>query len=101
MKKLTDAVVAYKLVWFRVSCYFIIPFVLAFLSATEKIDGDLWDKMHWFLKTRLFVACFAAGLSSIVAYIDSSLQRANERASELKVRRDREEMSEQQETDKT
>lgn len=85
-----DTVVAFKLVYFRTSCYFFIPAGLLFLTQTETWSQSTWDALGAFLKGRLFLACILAGLNSICAYIDSSYQRARERGQEMKEERARE-----------
>ena len=83
-----DTVVAFKLVWFRVACYFFIPAGMLFLTQTETYSQDTWDAMGSFLRNRLYLACIIAGSSSLVAYLDSSLQRAKERSTGMKVERE-------------
>jgi hypothetical protein len=84
MRQAWETVVAFKLVWIRVSCYFIIPFVIMFLSQTETWSGETWDNTHPFLKWRLFVTCCIAGLNALIAFIDQSMSRAKD---EVKQRR--------------
>lgn len=78
MKQLTDFALAYKLIWVRVLAYFFIPFMTLFLAQTETYSDETWANMGGFLKSRLFIACAIAGTSSLVGYIDSSMQRAKE-----------------------
>lgn len=79
-----DGMIAFKLVWFRVSCYFFVPAVTLFLTQTETWSDKTWEETGAFLKVRLYAACLIAGLSAICAYIDSSFQRARERSSGMK-----------------
>lgn len=88
MRVVSDTVIAYKLVWVRVACYFVIPFVATFLFLTETWSGDTYDNTHWFLKMRLLGSCFISGITSLVAYIDASFQRAKEEAAGMKVQRE-------------
>lgn len=88
MRAITDTIVAFKLVWLRVACYFIIPFAVTFLSLTEQWTGETWDQTHTFVITRMFVSCFVAGITSFVAYIDSSFQRARNEATEMRQKRE-------------
>lgn len=78
MKAISDYVIAYKLVWLRVLGYFIIPSATLFLTQTETLSDANWNEMGWFLKSRLLVQCFIAGFAALMAYIDSSMQRARE-----------------------
>lgn len=88
MKGITDTVVAYKLVWIRVLCYFLIPFGTAFLIAAEKITGVEWEAMHWFDRTKLLGSCSLTGIVAFVAFLDSSMQRAKVTAEELREKRE-------------
>jgi len=88
MRAITDTIVAFKLVWLRVACYFIIPFCTTFLALTETWSGTTWEETHWFLVARVFVSCFISGITSLVAFIDSSFQRAKQESQELKAKRD-------------
>jgi hypothetical protein len=74
-----ELIIAYKLVWFRVSCYFLIPFITTFLALTETWSGDTWSETHVFLIMRILFASTLAGLISIVAFIDQSLDKAREK----------------------
>lgn len=91
MNAFYDTLIAFKLVWLRVACYFIIPFVTTFLGLTETWSGQNWDDSGAFLKARLFLSCFISGITSFVAYIDSSFQRATQKSNELKEERKAEE----------
>ncbi len=84
MKRLSLIAAAYKLVWVRVSCYFMIPYVATFLTLTEMFSGDGWDELHWFLKLRIHLACFIAGVTPLIAFIDQSLGRAKGELAERK-----------------
>lgn len=88
MRVITDTVVAYKLVWLRVACYFIVPFVTTFNALTETWSGTTWEETHWFQILRLVASCFISGITSFVAYIDSSFQRAKQEAATMKVQRE-------------
>lgn len=87
MKAITDTIVAYKLVWVRVTFYFIFPAFTLFLTQTETWSQATWDELGVFLKSRLFIACFLSGFSGLCAYIDSSMQRARDTATILKNQR--------------
>lgn len=88
MRVLSDTLIAYKLVWFRVGCYFFIPAGLLFLTQTETWSGETWEATHAFLKNRLYLACIICGSNSLCAYVDSSFQRAKEAAAGMKVERE-------------
>lgn len=88
MRALTDTIIAFKLVWIRVACYFVIPFSVTFLSLTEQWTGQTWQETHPFLVLRMFVSCFVAGITSFVAYIDSSFQRARTEADTMRQKRE-------------
>lgn len=85
-----DTFAAFKLVWIRVACYFIIPFSTTFLALTETWSQETWHNTGWFLIVRLFVSCFVAGITSFVSFIDNSFQRAKQDAQELRVKRESE-----------
>lgn len=78
MKPITDFMIAYKLVWLRLLGYVVIPSATLFLTQTETYSDAQWAGMGTFLKCRLFVQCFIAGFTALMAYIDTSLQRARE-----------------------
>lgn len=82
-----DGVIAFKLVWLRVFCYFFIPAVTLFLTQTETWSEKTWAETGTFLRGRLYAACLVAGLTAICAYLDSSLQRARDRSSLMKEER--------------
>ncbi len=67
---------AYRLVAFRVFCYFLIPFLTVILSQTETWSGETWATTHWFLKLRIAIAALIAGVMALCAYIDQSLKPA-------------------------
>lgn len=79
MKQAWETIVAFKLVWFRVLCYFLIPAINAFLTVTETWSGQTWEDTATFLKIRLFMSVGLAGLMPLVAFVDQSLGRARER----------------------
>jgi hypothetical protein len=79
-----DGVIAFKLVWLRVSFYFLLPAGMLFLTQTETWGHETWVQSKGFLRNRLYAACFLAGASGLCAYIDSSFQRARERSSGMK-----------------
>ena len=83
-----DGVIAFKLVWLRVFCYFLIPAATLFLTQTETWSEKTWAETGPFLRGRLYTACLIAGLSAICAYIDSSFARARERSATMKEERD-------------
>lgn len=78
MKQAWETMVAFKLVWFRVLCYFFIPSVTTFLAQTETWSGETWDNTHGFLKIRLLLISCVSGIAVLVAFIDQSLARARE-----------------------
>jgi len=88
MKQITDFAIAYKLVWFRVFCYFAIPFGTLFLTQTETWSEETWTAMGVFLKSRLFAACSIAGAMSLCAYLDQSLNKARSEHDNLKTARE-------------
>jgi hypothetical protein len=59
--------------------YFFLPTASAFMTQTETWSGNEWDSTHWFLKVRLIVGCSLPGLIALVAFIDSTMQKAKER----------------------
>lgn len=75
-KYLSETVIALRLIWFRVLCYFLIPFCTVLLGQTETWSQDTWDTTGWFIKTRIVVIALIAGLGAFVAFLDQSLQRA-------------------------
>lgn len=79
-----DNMVAFKLVWLRVACYFFIPAATLFLTQTETWSEKTWAETGAFLKGRLYTACLISGLSAMCAYIDSSFARARERSATMK-----------------
>lgn len=83
-----DSIVAFKLVWFRVACYFFIPAGMLFLTQTETYTDATWASMGAFLKGRLYTACVLAGCTSVCAYIDSSYQHARERSANMTMDRE-------------
>ena len=88
MKQITDFAIAYKLVWFRVFCYFAVPAGTLFLTQTETWSEDNWISMGPFLKSRLLIACCIAGAMSLCAYLDQSLNKARAEHAALKSERD-------------
>ncbi len=88
MKAITDTIAVYKLIWLRVACYFIIPFFTTFLALTETWSETTWEGTAPFLKARLFVSCFVSGITSLVAFIDSSFQKARSESDNLKQKRE-------------
>ncbi len=68
--------IAYRLVWARVSAYFLIPFLTVILSQTETWSSETFEQTHWFLKARIGIAAFVAGVTAFCAYIDQSLKPA-------------------------
>ena len=84
MKQAWETVVAFKLVWFRVLCYFLIPFLLGINEGFKDWDGDAWDMAHWFVKGKVFLVAFLLGLNSLIAFVDQSLSRAREVAKDIK-----------------
>ena len=70
------AFIAYRLVAFRVVAYFLTPFLMVILSQTETWSGETYENTHWFLKVRIGLAAFVAGMTSLCAYIDQSLKPA-------------------------
>lgn len=75
---LTETMIAMRLVWLRVTMYFLIPFLTVCLAQTETWSGDTWDTTHWFLKVRIVAIATIAGFIPFVSYIDQSLSRARE-----------------------
>lgn len=90
MKGITDTVAAFKLVWVRVACYFLIPFATAFLDSTKSVTGEQWDLLHWFDRMKLVGSPAVVGLVAFVAYLDSSMQRAKGVADQMKEKRETE-----------
>jgi len=85
VKAFIESAAAFKLVWFRVLMYFLIPALSTFLTLTETWSGETWDSTHVFLRWRLLVGCVVPGMSAIVGYIDASFQKAKE---ELKAKKE-------------
>lgn len=84
-RAMTEALIALKMSWFRVMCYFLIPFGMYLQSQTETWSGETWDETHPFLKWRmLFIACLI-GINGLVAFLDKTSQRVQE---EIQRRRD-------------
>lgn len=88
MKALSDTVVAYKFVWLRVICYWLIPTGLSFLSLTKEVGGEAWSAMHWFDQGKIILESNLVGLVAFVAFLDSSMQRARDTATQLKTKRE-------------
>jgi hypothetical protein len=88
MKQFTDFAIAYKLVWFRVMCYFAVPAGTLFLTQTETYSEETWAAMGSFLRSRLMIACCIAGAMSLCAYLDQSLNKARGEHQSLKVDRE-------------
>lgn len=78
MKAALDTLIAYKFVYFRVFCYFLIPAGTLFLTQTENYSQHTWTDMGTFLHGRLFLACAIAGITSLCAYLDASITNAQE-----------------------
>ena len=76
MKRAWESVVAFKLVWFRVFCYFFIPFALSLIEQFKDWDGETWDFAHWFVVSKIFFYASVMGLINLIAFIDQSLSRA-------------------------
>ena len=76
MKQAWETIVALRLVWFRVLCYFLIPFGDALYEQFKDWDGPMWDAAHWFDVLKPCVFSFKSGLMCLVAFIDNSLSRA-------------------------
>lgn len=85
MKHAWETVVAFKLVWFRVFCYFFIPFSLTLHDQFKDWDGDTWDFAHWFVVAKLILYSVIMGLTNLIAFVDQSLSRAR---NELEHKRD-------------
>lgn len=88
MKAITDTIVAYKLVWLRVICYWLVPTGLSFLALCKDIDGVKWHAMTTFDQFKIILECNLAGVLAFVAFMDSSMTRAKETASQFKVKRE-------------
>ena len=84
MKDAWETVVAFKLVWFRVLCYFLLPSITTFLSQTENYTGEQWEDTSSFIKYRIFLMSILSGIAVLVAFIDQSLARARERIEQLR-----------------
>ena len=89
----TETMIVARLAAFRVACYFFIPFCTTFLALTESWSGKTWDETHPFLIGRLIVSCTIAGITSLVAYIDSSSQKAKEAIKQSRDKRAEEEQT--------
>lgn len=85
MKQAWETVIALRLVWFRVLCYFLIPFADALYEQFKDWDGAMWDAAHWFDVVKAFIFSTETGLMCLVAFIDNSLSRAH---SEQELRRE-------------
>jgi hypothetical protein len=84
MKTAWETIVAFKLVWFRVACYFLIPFLDTAYEQFKDWNGLLWDTAHWFDITIKFVYSLKFGLYSLIAFVDQSLSRARDHAENKK-----------------
>lgn len=78
MKHAWETVIAFKLVWFRVLCLFLLPAASTFLVLTETWSGTTWEETHTFLKVRMFISVAISGITVLVAFIDQSLGRTRE-----------------------
>lgn len=87
MKQAWETVVAYKLVWLRVTFYALLPALMLFDSYTETWSASDWANQSDFAKFRLYVKMGIAGAAGLVAFLDQSMARARDT---LKERRDTE-----------
>jgi hypothetical protein len=85
MKQAWETIVAFKLVGFRVFCYFFIPFALTIYEQFKDWNGDDWEVSHWFVLTQKFLYAVIMGLNNLIAFVDQSLSRAR---SELEHRKE-------------
>ncbi len=69
---------AYKLIWLRVFGYFIVPAWLMWEVVSKDVSGMGWEAMHFFDKFQIVGKAVAAGVISIMAFLDQSLQRKND-----------------------
>ncbi len=61
--------------WFRMSLYFLIPFLVIFKAETADWTGDEWVAAHWFIKTKVFMNCFIGASGAAAAFYDDSFHR--------------------------
>lgn len=94
---LSEHAIALRLVWFRVLCYFAVPWFVTFLGQTETWSDATWKETGWFLKVRLFMTCTVAGLAALVAFIDSAYGHAKQEVGERKKANDNTEFLKKQE----
>lgn len=79
MREAWDTVVAYKLVWVRVLFFVLGPCLASFLAMAQTIDMDTkWPQMGTFARTAFWIGVAYPGFSSLMAFIDQSLNRAKE-----------------------
>jgi hypothetical protein len=78
MKSAWETAIAYKMVWFRIALYFILPVITTFLTQTESMSGQAWEDTSMFLRYRMLAICLVPGFMAIAAFIDQSLARARE-----------------------
>ncbi len=76
MPAIVNTISAFKLIYFRIAIYFLVPSATVFLSQTETWSQQEWNDTGSFLKGRLLIACMVAGFTAVAGYIDSSLHRA-------------------------
>ncbi len=74
-KKAWETMVAYKLVWLRVLGYFIVPAWLMWEVVSKDQTSVSWEVLGFFDKFQIVGKAVAAGVISIMAFLDQSLQK--------------------------
>lgn len=77
-KSISLAAAAYKLVWVRVSLFFLLPAATMFVSLAGDLTDEKWKAMGDIGRAVFWAKIFIAGTLGIVAFIDQSLARARE-----------------------
>ena len=77
-KYISEAMIALRLIWLRVCLYFLLPFLTVLANDLKDWTGEVWDKSHWFDKSKMFIPALIAGGMAIGAFIDQSLNKAKE-----------------------
>ena len=63
----------WKVAFLRCAIYAGVVFGTTFMSQTEEMGTQAWADTGWFLKSRIFVACSVAALTTVVAFLDSTM----------------------------
>ncbi len=82
-KKLSMAAAAYKLVWFRVVMFALLPSATMFVALTKDMTPEKWDALGQIGQWRFWMEVAIPGALGMVAFIDNSLGRAKEESRRL------------------